>query len=112
VSTRANAAVVRRFYNELWNQWRLDLIDELLSPELRFRGSRGSTLTGRDAFRRYVEETRAAFPDCHNQGSTKPGWSATRMPSGRHSSRRATTANPRRRVSSNWTLAQAMAYNE
>jgi steroid delta-isomerase-like uncharacterized protein len=63
----SNEAVVRRFYNELWNQWQLDLVDELLSPNVRFRGSRGARLAGRDAFRRYAESTRAGFPDWKNR---------------------------------------------
>ena len=63
----ANAATVRRFYDELWNDWRLEIVDEILAPGLQFRGSRGTILSGRDAFKRYVEETRAAFPDWHNQ---------------------------------------------
>jgi len=67
--TRAekNAQVVRRFYDELWNEWRLELADEILTQDLRFRGSRGLTVIGREAFKSYVEETRAAFPDWHNQ---------------------------------------------
>ena len=60
-------AAVRRFYAELWNAWELGLVDEILSPELRFRGSRGAVMSGRDAFRRYAEETREAFPDWHNR---------------------------------------------
>jgi hypothetical protein len=32
-----NEAVIRRFYGELWNRWRLELVDELVSPTLRFR---------------------------------------------------------------------------
>jgi predicted ester cyclase len=58
---------VHRFYEELWNQWRLELVDEILAPDLRFRGSRGAILSGREAFQGYVEETRVAFPDWHNQ---------------------------------------------
>jgi hypothetical protein len=30
---------VRRFYEELWNQWRFELADEHLSPDPEFRGS-------------------------------------------------------------------------
>jgi predicted ester cyclase len=67
VSRHANEAVVRQFYDELWNRWRLELADEILTPTLRFRGSRGSSLSGREAFKGYVAETRAAFPDWHNQ---------------------------------------------
>lgn len=62
-----NETIIRRFYGELWNGWRLDVIDEIVSSELRFRGSFGSTHQGRDEFKRYVEDTRVAFPDWHNQ---------------------------------------------
>jgi steroid delta-isomerase-like uncharacterized protein len=63
----ANEVLVRRFYEELWSDWRLDLIDELLAEDVRFRGSLGLTMTGRPAFREYVEGVRVAFPDWHNQ---------------------------------------------
>jgi steroid delta-isomerase-like uncharacterized protein len=66
-TAQQNEQLVRRFYDELWNQWRFELIEELLAPEIRFRGSRGAVMTGRDAFRRYAETTRAAFADWHNQ---------------------------------------------
>ncbi|HYX84189.1 MAG TPA: ester cyclase [Gaiellales bacterium] len=63
----ANLAVVRRFYDEVWNRWDLAVADEILAAGLRFRGSLGASLTGIDAFRAYAERTRAAFPDWHNQ---------------------------------------------
>jgi steroid delta-isomerase-like uncharacterized protein len=66
VST-SNETVVRRFYEELWNDWRLDLIDELLAEDIRFRGSLGSMSEGRAAFCEYFEGVRRAFPDWHNQ---------------------------------------------
>ena len=59
--------LVRRFYDELWNMWRLELVDEILDENLRFRGSRGAILEGRSEFRRYAEATRAGFPDWHNR---------------------------------------------
>jgi predicted ester cyclase len=59
----ANEAGVRRFYEELWNEWRLDVADEILAPDLRFRGTLGTSVVGVDAFKGYVEQTRAAFPD-------------------------------------------------
>jgi steroid delta-isomerase-like uncharacterized protein len=65
--TEAAEAVVRRFYDELWNRWRLDLVNEIVSETLRFRGSLGATLTGRAAFTAYAESIRAAFPDWHNR---------------------------------------------
>jgi steroid delta-isomerase-like uncharacterized protein len=62
-----NGAVIRRFYDELWNRWDLAVADEILAPDVRFRGSLGTSLAGIDAFKGYVERTRAAFPDWHNR---------------------------------------------
>ncbi len=67
MSGEGNPAAVRRFYAELWNEWRLELIEELLSPGLRFRGSLGATCSGRGEFRAYAETVRTAFPDWHNR---------------------------------------------
>ena len=61
------ATLVRRFYGELWNDWRLDLADELLAEAVRFRGSLGFECGDRKAFRGYVETVRSAFPDWHNR---------------------------------------------
>ncbi len=38
-------------------------------PSIRFRGSIGTTLSGRGAFLNYVENVRAAFPDWHNRST-------------------------------------------
>ncbi len=63
----ANEAVVRRFYDELWNGWKLDIADEIVSVEVRFRGSLGAEVTGLPELKRYVESVRTAFPDWHNR---------------------------------------------
>lgn len=57
---------VRRFYDELWNEWRLELADELLAPDVAFRGSLGAEVRGRAEFTAYALTVRAAFPDFHN----------------------------------------------
>jgi predicted ester cyclase len=62
-----NEAIVRRFYDELWNEWRLDIVDEIVAPTIRFRGSLGSTAAGSEEFLRYVGDVQAAFPDWHNR---------------------------------------------
>jgi steroid delta-isomerase-like uncharacterized protein len=64
---RENRALVRRYYDELWNQWKLELIAELLAENFRFRGSVGVTARGRNAFADYVRMMRGAFPDFHNR---------------------------------------------
>jgi hypothetical protein len=58
---------IRRFCYELWNDWRLDLAEQLLSPALEFRGSLGKEVRGRDGFVAYAQIVRAAFPDFHNE---------------------------------------------
>lgn len=65
--SRRNTDTIRRFYDDLWNRWDLGLADEIVAPDVRFRGSLGTTLQGREAFKGYVERVRAAFPDWHNQ---------------------------------------------
>jgi steroid delta-isomerase-like uncharacterized protein len=64
--TTTGEALVRRFYEELWNEWRLDVAAEILADDLRFRGSLGSHEHGRAAFLAHVERVRTAFPDWHN----------------------------------------------
>jgi steroid delta-isomerase-like uncharacterized protein len=63
----ANRALVRRYYEDLWNRWDLSLTDALLSPNLTFRGSLGTEVRGIRAFRRYARTVWLAFPDFHNQ---------------------------------------------
>ena len=60
-------ALIHRFFHGLWNRWELAVADEILAEDLRFRGSLGSTLQGRDAFKGYVRTVRTAFPDWHNR---------------------------------------------
>lgn len=67
MNAKANETVVQRFYEELWNGWQLELIDEVVSEALRFRGSLGTVCAGRAEFKRYVETVRTAFPDWHNR---------------------------------------------
>jgi steroid delta-isomerase-like uncharacterized protein len=62
----ANKALIRRYYDDLWNQWNLDLVEEILAHDVAFRGSLGIAVHGRDGFRRYVALVRSAFPDFHN----------------------------------------------
>ncbi len=61
-----NKAIIRRYYEDLWNRWDLALADELISPDITFRGSLGVAVKGLDGFKQYVNLVRAAFPDFHN----------------------------------------------
>src|SRR5579885_2174581 len=62
-----NRSLVRRYYDELWNQRQLNQVSELLASDFRFRGWTGFVAQGHAAFRDYVEQIRTAFPDIHYQ---------------------------------------------
>ena len=61
---------VRRFYEELWNRWNYDVIDEILAPNVAFHGSLGISKNGHAGFIEYAETVRAAFPDFTNSVET------------------------------------------
>jgi steroid delta-isomerase-like uncharacterized protein len=59
----AVAEQVQVFYEDVWNRHRLELVPEVLHPEVTFRGSLGSHLRGHDQFCAYVEGVTAALGD-------------------------------------------------
>ena len=59
--TEANKAIIRRYYDDLWNAWNLEAAEDLISPDIEFRGSLGI-----DGFKGYVATVRSVFPDFHN----------------------------------------------
>jgi steroid delta-isomerase-like uncharacterized protein len=65
-SLEQNKILIRRFFDELWNPWNFAMADELLAPDIKFRGTLGPELHGRDAFCAYMRKVQAAFPDFHN----------------------------------------------
>jgi predicted ester cyclase len=56
---------VRRFYEDIWNHQRLDLVPSVLHADVTFRGSLGPTSTGHEGFIDYVVEIHAALGDYH-----------------------------------------------
>lgn len=63
VSRRSNETLVRRFYDQLWNEWNFSVANEILAPDVRFRGTLGTSGIGIDHFKAYFEQARTAFPD-------------------------------------------------
>ena len=57
-----NALIVRRFFNELWTQGRLEVADELLAPE-HIHHLSGDDLGGPEEVKALVAFLRGAFPD-------------------------------------------------
>ena len=62
-----NKAIIRRYYEDLWNAWNLEAANALISPEMEFRGSLGITVRGIEGFQGYMSTVRSAFPDFHNR---------------------------------------------
>jgi predicted ester cyclase len=59
--------LVRRFYDDAWNRWDDDVVDDLLAVDFSFRGSLGQEVMGRDGWRAYRDRVRRAVPDFHNE---------------------------------------------
>jgi steroid delta-isomerase-like uncharacterized protein len=59
--------LVGRFYADTWNTFDVAALDDLVTDDVRFRGSLGDDLVGRKALADYVRLIQAAFPDFHNE---------------------------------------------
>ncbi|MDF2703041.1 MAG: hypothetical protein K0S10_1987 [Rubrobacteraceae bacterium] len=62
--------MIERFYQELWNRWNLTVADEIVSEDVRFRGSLGSTLEGREA--RLRRRSLPQFACVHRRAGCRP----------------------------------------
>ena len=59
-----NKAIVRRFYEEVWNKRKLEVVDELVSPSHALNDPDVSgSQTGPELYKRRVVEFTASFPD-------------------------------------------------
>jgi steroid delta-isomerase-like uncharacterized protein len=66
VSAAQNKALVRRYYDEMWNRWDFTLTDAIIDQGVTFRGSLGLRVEGREGFKEYMRAVRRAFPDFSN----------------------------------------------
>jgi ketosteroid isomerase-like protein len=62
-----NASIVRRWFEEVWNQGREPTIDELMAPDAVTHGlyDAAQTHRGPTAFKPFWAQLRRAFPDIH-----------------------------------------------
>ena len=67
MGTEENRALIRRYYGELWNQWKFDLAEDLIAENIRFRGSLSMEVEGIEGFKGYMRVVRNAFPDFSNK---------------------------------------------
>ena len=60
----ANKAIIRRLYEEVWNQRKLELINEIISPSHALQAPNvGGTAVGPEAYKRQVLRLLAGYPD-------------------------------------------------
>ncbi len=62
--TLPNKTIVRRLYQEVWNERKLDVADELISPSHALVDANASgAQTGPEAYKAQVMRLVSAFPD-------------------------------------------------
>jgi steroid delta-isomerase-like uncharacterized protein len=60
------SSVLKRWFEEVWNQGREEVIDELAAPDVVAHDlvdARGRRISGREVFHSFWHEFRATFPD-------------------------------------------------
>lgn len=62
MSTEANQALMRRAVDEIWNQGKLDVVDEVLAPDYLEHNPRVGQASGLEGYREGVRLLRHAFP--------------------------------------------------
>ena len=63
-----NKAAMRRIYEEIWNQGKFDVVDEIISPDyVGHLPTPPGAPSGREELRWLIQAYRTAFPDIHVQ---------------------------------------------
>ena len=62
-----NRALARRWFAEVWNAGREEVIDQMIAPDARARGlaQAGRDLVGPAAFKEFYRPMKSALPDIH-----------------------------------------------
>jgi steroid delta-isomerase-like uncharacterized protein len=58
-----NRLLIERFFLEMWNRFDKTIFPDILTEDLRFRGSLGQSKSGYAEFGEYVDFIQRAFPD-------------------------------------------------
>ncbi len=92
--SQGNVAIVRRWFDEVWNEGKIDTIHDLMAADAVGIGQVGPgvKVEGPDEFKKFVEKLRGAFPDIHvtiedafeSGDKAVARWSATMTHSGDH----------------------------
>lgn len=64
MSSETNKAIVQRYYDQIWNNGRLDLVEEFIAEDFsEDNGPNIPGLTGRDTLKAVIGGIRASLPD-------------------------------------------------
>ena len=65
MSAEENIQLMRRWFQEVWNEGQMETVYDLLSPDSVARGQRGAEaeIRGPEEFEKFAREIRGAFPD-------------------------------------------------
>ncbi len=66
MSTEANKAMVRRFYEEVFNQRNVELIDELMGTEFINNDPTPVSARDQESMKQFIKTFTKAFPDHHH----------------------------------------------
>ena len=58
-----NKALVKKEFEEIWTQGKLEKLDEVFASDFTYHGLRGSSVHGREGYRPIAHNFRNAFPD-------------------------------------------------
>lgn len=66
MSRSENVRLIETWYHRMWNRWDKSVLQEIICPDIAFRGSLGQVKRGYDGLSEYMDFVRAAFPDFTN----------------------------------------------
>lgn len=65
MSVNDNKEAIRRFWEEVFNQRKLELIDTLFTEDYVYHGAAGQDVRGREGLKQFLTMYFNAFPDMH-----------------------------------------------
>ena len=65
MSTEENKALAKRAWEEMFNQKKLDVIDELFASDYIYHGPQGQEFRGTETLKQLLSSYLEAFPDLH-----------------------------------------------
>ena len=67
MSRSRHVRLIETWYYQMWNRWDKSAFEEILTPDIAFRGSLGPVKRGYDGLSEYMDFIRTAFPDFTNR---------------------------------------------